>query len=133
MDDGRSGVVDMSGWTGHPCDKWDTEGFNRWKVDAGMACWGEDSHISPVLCAEELVEMPYEQWRSAFEPVSVLAKRFVLFMAAQAASLTSTDPATLDGMAATQNLTAAVPITAAIRSSVCANRAFSVHRAGSVK
>ena len=37
MKDGRSGVVDMSDWTGHPCDKWDTEGFNRWKVDAGMA------------------------------------------------------------------------------------------------
>ena len=73
MKDGRSGVVDMSDWTGHPCDKWDAKGFNRWKVDAGMACWGEDSHISPVLCAEELVEMPYEQWHSAFEPVSVLA------------------------------------------------------------
>ena len=73
MKDGRSGVVDMSDWTGHPCDKWDTEGFSRWKVDAGMACWGEDSHISPVLCADELVEMPYEEWRSAFEPLSVPA------------------------------------------------------------
>ena len=69
MDDGRSGMIDMSGWTGHPCDKWDTEGFDHWKVDACTACWGEDSHISPDLCSEELVEMPYEEWRSAFESV----------------------------------------------------------------
>ena len=69
LDDGRSGMVDMSEWTGHPCDKWDTAGFNHWRVDAGMPCWGKDSHISSVLCAEELVEMPYQQWISSFVPV----------------------------------------------------------------
>ena len=69
MDDGRSGVVDMSDWTGHPCDKWDTKGFDHWRVDAGMPCWGEDSHISSCLCSDELVEMPYEEWCSSFESV----------------------------------------------------------------
>ena len=69
MEDGRSGVVDMSDWTGHPCDKWDTEGFDNWKVDAGMACWGEDSHISSCLCSDELVEMPYEEWLASLEPI----------------------------------------------------------------
>ena len=70
LDDGRSGVVDMSEWTGHPCDKWDTEGFDHWRVDDGIPCWGEDSHISPDLCAEELIEMPYKEWRaSAFKSI----------------------------------------------------------------
>lgn len=66
MRDGRSGVVDMSDWTGHPCDKWDTEGFDHWKEDSGMACWGEDAHISPDLCSEELIEIPYKEWISSF-------------------------------------------------------------------
>ena len=74
LDDGRSGVVDMSEWTGHPCDKWDTEGFDRWRVDAGMPCWGEDSHISPDLCVEELLETPYDDWADSFK-TSVFAVR----------------------------------------------------------
>ena len=69
LDNGRSGVVDMSDWTGPPCDRWDAEGFNHWRVDAGMPCWGKDSHFSSILCDEELVEIPYRQWLSRFVPV----------------------------------------------------------------
>ena len=43
MNDGRSGMLDLSDWTGHLADRWREEGFDNWKVDAGMACWGEDS------------------------------------------------------------------------------------------
>ena len=74
FDDERSGVVDMSDWTGHPCDKWDTQGFNHWRVDDGIPCWGENSHISPDLCAEELVEMPYEKWLAGVSE-SIFASR----------------------------------------------------------
>lgn len=66
LDDGRSGSVDMSEWTAYPADKWDAEGFDHWRVDAGMPCWGQDAHISSVLCSEELVEIPYRQWHSSF-------------------------------------------------------------------
>ena len=70
LDDGRSGMVDMSDWTGHPCDKWDSQGFDNWRVDDGIPCWGENSHISPDLCAEELIEMTYKEWLAiSSEPV----------------------------------------------------------------
>ena len=71
MGDGRSGVVDMSEWTGHPCDKWDEEGFDRWRMDAGMPCWGEGSHFSEDLFSRELEDYPYEEWSAAFSDVSV--------------------------------------------------------------
>ena len=70
LDDGRSGMVDMSDWTGHPCDKWDSQGFDHWRVDDGIPCWGKNSHISPDLCAEELIEMTYKEWQAiSSEPV----------------------------------------------------------------
>ena len=69
MQDGRSGMLDLSDWTGHPADKWEQEGFNHWRTDYGMACWGEDTHFSPDLCSEELIEMSYKEWLSSFPPV----------------------------------------------------------------
>ena len=72
MDDGRSGMVDLSDWKGYLRGKWDEEGFDRWRVDDGLACWGEDGHISPDFCSEEMVEMSYEEWRSSREPVSAV-------------------------------------------------------------
>ena len=71
MRDGRSGEIDLSGWTGYPADRWDTEGFRHWREDSGMACWGEDTHFSPDMCSEELAEMPYEAWRSSFSEALV--------------------------------------------------------------
>ena len=73
LDDGRAGCVDMSEWTGPPCDRWDTEGFDNWRVEAGGPCWGEDAHISADLCAEELVEIPYQQWLESSRSVPVSA------------------------------------------------------------
>lgn len=70
MNDGRSGMLDLSDWTGHLADRWREEGFDNWKVDAGMACWGEDRHFSPDLCSEELIEMPYASWLSMLSAVS---------------------------------------------------------------
>ena len=67
LDDGRSGMVDLSDWEGPLADRWDREGFNHWKVDGATACWGEDRHISPDLCSDRLVEMPYEEWLASFD------------------------------------------------------------------
>ena len=69
LDDGRSGMVDLSDWEGPLADRWDTEGFDHWKVDGATACWGEDRHISPDLCSDRLVEMSHEEWRSSCESV----------------------------------------------------------------
>ena len=69
LDDGRSGMVDLSDWEGPLADRWDEEGFDHWKVDGATACWGEDRHISPDLCADRLVEMSHEEWRSSCESV----------------------------------------------------------------
>ena len=62
-------MVDMSDRTGHPADKLDAEGFHNWTEDAGMACWGKDSHIYPDLCSEDLIEISNEQWSSSFSSV----------------------------------------------------------------
>lgn len=70
MQDGRSGMLDLSNWRGYPAAKWEEEGFKNWKMDAGMACWGEDYHICPDMCSEELVEMTYRQWHSMLAAVS---------------------------------------------------------------
>ena len=63
MQDGRSGMLDLSDSCGYLADKWKTDGFNNWRMDSGMACWGEDRHICPDMCSEELVEMSYIRWR----------------------------------------------------------------------
>jgi len=70
MQDGRSGMLDLSDWNGYLRERWDTEGFNRWKEDYGFACWGEDGHISPDFCSDELIEMPYSTWREIISAVS---------------------------------------------------------------
>lgn len=63
-------MLDLSDWEGPLKDRWDAEGFNHWKEDAGFACWGEDSHICPDFCSEELIEMPYSTWRAVVSAVS---------------------------------------------------------------
>lgn len=69
LSDGRSGMLDLSDWEGYLPDRWDAEGFDRWKVDGATACWGEDRHISPLFCSEELIEMTHEEWLSSRESV----------------------------------------------------------------
>lgn len=58
-------MVDLSGWKGYLRGKWDEEGFGRWRVDDGLACWCEDGHICPDFRSEEIVEISYEEWLSA--------------------------------------------------------------------
>ena len=69
LSDGRSGMLDLSGWEGYLPDRWDGEGFDHWKVDGATACWGEDSHISPFFCSDNLTEMTREEWLASRESV----------------------------------------------------------------
>lgn len=69
LTDGRSGMLDLSDWEGPLADRWETEGFDHWREDAGFACWGEDRHICPDFCSDELVEMTYEEWLASFDSV----------------------------------------------------------------
>lgn len=77
LSDGRAGMLDLSDWKGYLPDRWDTEGFNHWKVDGATACWGEDRHISPLFCSDSLVEMTHEEWLSSREAVFAVQRSVI--------------------------------------------------------